>query len=738
VQRATPSPLDSSLVASESASEAEDSQLQSGVRTPARSTLTLETVQEVSLPNSPGQGMDGVLEKVKEKLSSQLVPLEDGTAVSESKTLKVLPNLVAGESGSESGSVKADSRRTNSTVAVPPLMTRQSSAMSAKQGKTKGAGEGSAQHMTVETETVSSIPQVALAPASSTTSGSGTLKTKPSTETIKPKKEKKKTNRKQPPVAPGNGEQPASSQYNLRHHQSVRSFSGATDACLSPTKIYGLGPQMDELTSPRRLKALGARTPSLGFYQMSTLLTRPRPASSKADIFEAKVASAVDEANTSDSEETFVYDSNPPDGGDRPRRFHSRTPSVTSIPSQAERNAMRSIHSVMEGAGPPVTVKKNMKFVNTYGSNGGDSLPGAEDDGKGTGRSTTGSARGTARQHHHIGRWGRNGGGNGHASLFDNESPFPNAARSKLGGNNSRQSSGPPSPRVNSGRGATNGKRSSIQHLASGYDLDDTTGADDDERTPLVSGSLRSARSGRIRRNQMSLRQLEQQSYRQKASYLNRFAACLVVTMMILVFITGAIGFMFATSQPLTDIELVAITNVLASEPELMFDVTVRAHNPNIVVVTIDQANVEIFAKSVHAATDTEWRKKENREEGGVHTTDDPPDDPPDDDNAPNMRLGTILEFDSPLSFEGSFFHQGMSSSTGEMRLRLPGNSTAGGSERWDIIQQDEFDLIIKGVLRYSLPLSQRVRSAAISGRTRVKPNSANDPLKPNSTSISP
>jgi hypothetical protein len=115
---------------------------------------------------------------------------------------------------------------------------------------------------------------------------------------------------------------------------------------------------------------------------------------------------------------------------------------------------------------------------------------------------------------------------------------------------------------------------------------------------------------------------------------------------------------------------------------------------------------------------------------------DDPPDDPPDDGSAPNMRLGTITEFDNPLSFEGSFFHQGTSSSTSELRLHLPGNNTAGGSERWGRIIEEEFDLVVKGVLRYSLPLSQRVRSAAISGRATVKPNAANDPkILPNSTS---
>ncbi|CAF3610782.1 unnamed protein product [Fusarium graminearum] len=63
--------------------------------------------------------------------------------------------------------------------------------------------------------------------------------------------------------------------------------------------------------------------------------------------------------------------------------------------------------------------------------------------------------------------------------------------------------------------------------------------------------------------------------------------------MMFMLVITGAIGFMFATSQPMTGIEIIAIHNVVTSDQVLMFDLTVKAHNPNIVVVTIDHANLE-------------------------------------------------------------------------------------------------------------------------------------------------
>lgn len=388
--------------------------------------------------------------------------------------------------------------------------------------------------------------------------------------------------------------------------------------------------------------------------------------------------------------------------------------------SQADRAHLRSIYGVMEG-GAVHGGKKGIKFANVT-SNGQDNLT-PDDEGQGTGRSVGGSNRGTARHHHHIGRWGRQPHGN-HTSIFDKDSPFPNAARTRLNETQSRNSSNPPSPRNLSH------KRSNIQ--LSSYDIDDTTGADD-ERTPLM-GSTRTRGSRRPKRPHNLRHETESQTFNRKPSYLTRFAACLVLTMMFLLVITGAIGFMFATSQPLTDIQIVSIHNVVASEQVLMFDLTIKAHNPNIVVVTIDQANLEIFAKSEHAGQDSDWIKVPPKNPKGsyhsdIHTMDDPPSDPPldddEDDNRPNVLLGRITEFDSPLTFEGSLFHKGSSISTGEVQLPYPGNGTAGGSKRWERIYQDEFDLVVKGVVKYTLPLSSRVRSATVSGRTGVRPNSS-------------
>ncbi|KAI0134740.1 vacuolar segregation subunit 7-domain-containing protein [Xylariales sp. AK1849] len=723
--------------------EADDAvHLQSGMRTPARGpsggSSTLETVQEVSQPNTPGLDLDLAIEKLSQPAATEQHASQLSSAIKKTNTLGA-----TSESGSDSGSVKTATRTSSTTVAPPALHSRQSSSALRFGGKGHTAGEASSKHITVEEEEVNSMPRVALGLNPAAQAANGSLKTKPSSETIRPKKEKRKTSRKAPSVTSGTGELPLNSltirpTRKLRHSRSVRSMSSSPSR-RSPMKLHGQGSYVDGIMSLPRPEN-PSRTPSVTAHVTNLLTRGSRVASSKADIFEAKVASAVEEANSSDSDETFVYDSNPPEASDRPRRYHSRTPSATSMVSQVDRNGMRSIHSVLDGGPASAAIRKNMKFVNTYNSNGTDSLAG-DDDGKGTGgRSNAGSARGTGRHHHHAGRWGRNNGSN-HLSLFDNESPFPNAARSKLSGTTSRLSSTPPSPRFPPPRGGVISSKRQMAMTSGGYDLDDTTttGADD-ERTPLLHmNGNRSIRSNRSRRAPMrgNRDDIEAHLFRQRPSFLNRFASCLVLTIMLLLVIMGAVGFMFATSQPLTDIKLVHIGNVLASEQELMMDITVKAHNPNIVVVSVDSADLEIFAKSPHAGTDSEWWRHPHDDEMG--TLDDPPDDQPgdlpSDDASPNMRLGNIVELDSPLSFEGAFFQSGISTSSGELRLARPGNGTDGGSQRWERILDDEFTLILKGVLKYTLPLSQRIRSVAISGKTIVKPNSASDPvLKPNGT----
>ena len=466
------------------------------------------------------------------------------------------------------------------------------------------------------------------------------------------------------------------------------------------------------------------------------MLINPRGklASSKADIFEAKVASAVDEADSSDSEETFVYESNPPEPHSaRAHRFHSRTPSATSTVSHHDhygaKGRQEGHHSVVG--------KKSMKFSNNYSPIGY-----SNEGGDGTVRGPSQSGRlssGNTTHHHHIGRYGRGG----HASLFDSDSPFPNAtktARSAIGHVSPRSSRNPQAVHV------TKSPRK-IEELMS-YDFD-VEGADD-ERTPLIG----SVRSGRNRRRPLpgSVRQMYSTDRENRCC--GRVTAFTSLGSILAALIAAIVIILIMCSKPLDEVYVKDIRNVLASEQEIMLDLHVRAINPNLLAIQVSDLDINIFAKSKHVGTNSLWRasylqtrpsKFQSRSQsngavsqqssplldpsdiishldGGIDEGTDPIDDPTTDSQT--MLLGQIFEFDSPLIFDASPIRHQSLGSIGEVRLARPGNKTEeGGSERWEHVLEHDFELIVRGVLKYSLPISSRLRKVNVASSIIVHPN---------------
>ncbi|KAJ6172368.1 hypothetical protein N7470_001435 [Penicillium chermesinum] len=463
------------------------------------------------------------------------------------------------------------------------------------------------------------------------------------------------------------------------------------------------------------------------------------PTSSKADIFEAKVASAVDEADVSDSDETFVYESNPPDPFPaRQRRYHSRTPSATSMASQADQRPVRV--AAISNGNHSVTGKRSMKFTNnTY--NG--SLDGESIDGDAV-RNTNASGTVTPR-HLHLGRSHRTNGG-GYQSIFDSNSPFPH------------QQHQPKSPRHVTGsiRHSRSSPRSNPGYKTFGsskqggdvYDFE-AEGADD-EGTPLHK-SPPNGIHGPTTTGVFFTLWIMYHHLVATADY------CRWVT-----------SFIIAATRTLLDVQVVNIQNVLASEQELMLDLNVQAVNPNIFPLTIDDTDLNIFARSRYVGTDKFWREhgsdelekfplprtKESQRRwqfsqivrclgnmecvaesvarkaatsteskgGGVDHGTDPIDDPESDSQT--MLLGRVFHFDSPLSFEASPWSNRPSTSKGQIRLPRPGNKTEeGGTERWERVLQHQFDLIARGVIKYQIPLSSRYFSASVNSKVKVVPS---------------
>lgn len=684
----------------------------------------------------------------------------------------VKENSKARESGSESGGNSKPEdrgRRTEQKKAssARPSATSRNSFTGLVPGKSRSVTEPS-KNMTVETETVRSVPQGVMGqpqglPAPGRGEPSGSLRLKPSNETIRPKREKRRTVRKAPSITSGTGRYPAQLLRNpFSHHHvpvidpianpvdrpkhQVRSNTMSTVSSTTESNIQSLRsmgyPSPGDFAQP-------THTPSTTSFSKSAYTnTSIRKASSKADIFEAKVASAVDEANSSDSDETFVYESNPPDTQPRASRHHSRTPSATSMASMVDHprlgGGLRSINNVLEGH-RSVAGKRSMKFANNpYGNSSIDEDFNDRFDGSVRGNHSRPSGS-HGNYHHHIGRYGRNAAVN---SLFE-DGPAPPGSKSRsVSGYGSRHGSAPGSPKFPHYSSRTSNPSSRKMGELSAYDMDGE-GADD-ERTPLM-GTVRTRRGRPGPRPTSASLHYHDRYERRRRGCLRRFAGCFVLTIMVLLLAFGAVGFLFATTKPLYHVKVVEIQNVLASEQEIMLDLLVEAINPNIVAVTIADMDVNIFAKSKHVGSERFWRDQpptdnlgpviESRshtyerrkrrvssiaeDHPGFHSLDDDPHDPVEDPegDSQTMLLGRIFHFDSPLNFDGDPLKRRPHYSIGELRLQRPGNKTeAGGTERWERVIQYPFELIVRGILRYQLPLSSSTHTAPIGDSVLVHP----------------
>ena len=772
VERAGPC----STTSSEVGRDGDDTAVRGGIRTPVRGTSgggpTLETVQESSLPATPAIGPGRAQQHRRSEDDRPERIDEDPMEEASAEGATSVP-----ESGSESGGNKSSGAKTEvrqrqrsnlaSNSARPPIVRPKKSSTQLTVAKGKVGNEGTVKNMTVETETVSSIPQVAVGGGAgergvpSRTDTGGSLRLKPSVETIRAKKDKKKTVRKALSINSAHGR----SLFRRFHHHHIYSRAPSpantfSQSLISPSSNSGYVLEFFEsslilrskIARDRHVRSLSVEHDTSlppRFRNSSTALTKDlvRTASSKADIFEAKVASAVDEANSSDSEETFVYESNPPEPlSARPHRYHSRTPSATSMASQIDQLGGR----IRTDGHPSLIGKKSMKFANnSYHANGYQGEHGEQGVGRGVG--TMSRANGGSGVHHHIGRYGR--GAAGHTSLFDNESPFPHAARPIR---TAASSMARLSSRISSARSAhalrlAGSPKKSNEFLA--YDLEGE-GADD-ERTPLV-GTIRSSRNRNSRRPGTGSSRFAEYNEERGRALCKRITTGLLLGGLVALLIAAIAMALIMCSTPLIDVHIKDIQNILASEQEIMLDLNVHAINPNLVAIQVSDLDVNIFAKSKHVGTSALWRdgrllpwseeaksrassarptwpralprfgppSRDYRGRDGVDEGNDPIEDPEGDSQT--MLLGRIFEFDSPLIFEASPFKRRSLSSVGEVRLAKPGNRTEeGGSERWERVIQHPFELIVRGVIRYSLPISSRTRSASIGSSITVHPESA-------------
>jgi hypothetical protein len=374
------------------------------------------------------------------------------------------------------------------------------------------------------------------------------------------------------------------------------------------------------------------------------------------------------------------------------------------------------------------------------------------------------SKNGTVRSHQarHFGKFGRGGS---HTSTYDADSPFTQANKLRtahVSGRHSRPNSprSPATVQQNRPSGLFGRKEQS-------FDLEGE-GADD-ERTPLM-GTVRTPRTPRHARrlHTDTSRSMDDYYGTRRRSWCSHFGGCMLGLGVLVAVILCAVGFLVMSNRPLYDVKIKRIQNVLASEQEIMLDLVVGATNPNALGITVSNIDLNIFAKSKHvgsslgpnltttisqpvrrrrrwelaqqpAAKDgnpNPWQDMTGHwhaptsDPGNVDEGTDPPDDSDLEKDAHTMLLGRIYKFDTALTFEGSPIRQHEHLSKGEMRLEHPGNETEkGGAARWEKVLQYPFELIVRGVLKYELPVSARSESVSVGTSVLVHPEDGVDDM---------
>lgn len=186
-----------------------------------------------------------------------------------------------------------------------------------------------------------------------------------------------------------------------------------------------------------------------------------------------------------------------------------------------------------------------------------------------------------------------------------------------------------------------------------------------------------------------------------------------MVSIVLILAIGFIMGFLLASTKELSNLSIVNINNALVSQDELLFSVIVEAVNPGWFTVSIEDVEIDIFAKSGYLKDELA---------GTLEST------------VETVLLGSVTSFESTVDFHRSFFNREFQQQKGEIKLVAPGRNLTGSidtallqsvgdmeetenpdnSEKWEIIRKHPFDLILRGVLKYKLPLSNTEKSAVV------------------------
>lgn len=651
-------------------------------------------------------------------------------------TASSLPGIASASSPSLPTTLPPPPSTSNSGTSTPAVL----SDPVVKPRKASAPAPASNSHITVETETVPAVPTVSVAPP--------------------------------PPAA----------QPQTDSGSSSTNYQGGGGSVNSTVALSG-GPQLGSGSNSLRLK----KSQDVKSRKKKGRSQLSQQGNTKAEIFAAKVASAVDEVHSSDSDEDFVYESNPMekpavhpralgvalgpparlarpsvsslssvvhDEEDNPAvsvpelnydsscsttsdhpefvnmannpRFQSRHPSLSSVGKPlglSERRGMSQDYSDIEKDGIPLFPHDNGLDNKSQASrtfSGPTRMPPRLNNAH-SGSHLSNDARkrapvsnyGSLRNASSLARLG--GGSLRRLGSYSKEDPPLEPTKTRGTGGSRRGPMG-----GSSSAGFTNDEE--YYDFDVDADLDDEEFDDASESTPLRRGDG----GRRVRKNgQFSPHNFHKSSHHARWRGVRR--AIWIMSSLVAVLLIGFVfGFVLATNRPLQNVSVVDITELLISEQELVFDIVVKAFNPGILSVMVPFLDIDVFAKPIVSKDDK------------------------DDKDKNILLLGNIDEFDVPLRFEGGFFTRHPQSAMGEVRLNDPGtprNASLVDSgvplmlrvpekdkgdkdkeplspeERWKKICSEPFELIVRGVLKYDLPLFHKKQSTTVSKSVKVTPH---------------
>ncbi|CCE63609.1 hypothetical protein TPHA_0F01240 [Tetrapisispora phaffii CBS 4417] len=189
------------------------------------------------------------------------------------------------------------------------------------------------------------------------------------------------------------------------------------------------------------------------------------------------------------------------------------------------------------------------------------------------------------------------------------------------------------------------------------------------------------------------------------------------LSVVFLVTIGFILGFLLATNKELQGLNVVFIDNIISSTSILLFDLTCGAYNPGFFTINVQDADIDIFAKSIYVTENDYNFKRKNK----VLET---------------VLLGTISSLESPLEFRGEFFRRRYDVSSSSVKLLNPGKNKVASDpngdnainiesdvEKWKQLIKHDYELLIKGSLKYRVPFFNTERSVSIQQSIEVHPD---------------